>query len=261
MESRGLALVFANAAAAQQEPPAWPTPRPEPVQPEAAPSGLRRVTLEPTPTLDADASRPPAPHRGAGDHGGERHRARGPLRRRDARFRPVVSGPPDGQAEGRDALGDRRHPAGSRAGVGDPGDVGIGREASRGDRGTADPDRGDRRLGTPEGLHDGRPDGASARDRPGQGGARGPPEPLLRNRSEGDPVESEERQEGRPPEEPVHRELVRRPPRRHLRAGSRAAGSGRAPERDADLSATRSRSCSRTPPTSGPPPPAATPGR
>ncbi len=49
--SLAVTVVFANAAVAQQEPPAWPTPRPEPVQPEAAPSGLRRVTLEPTPTL------------------------------------------------------------------------------------------------------------------------------------------------------------------------------------------------------------------
>lgn len=45
-----VALFFANAAAARQEPPAWPTPRPEPVRPEAAAPSLRRVTLEPTAT-------------------------------------------------------------------------------------------------------------------------------------------------------------------------------------------------------------------
>jgi len=45
-----IALLFVAAtAAAQQESPAWPTPRPEPVQTEPAAPGLRRVTLEPTP--------------------------------------------------------------------------------------------------------------------------------------------------------------------------------------------------------------------
>jgi hypothetical protein len=45
-----IAFLFAAAAVAQQDPPAWPTPRPEPVQPVPAAPGLRRVTLEPTPT-------------------------------------------------------------------------------------------------------------------------------------------------------------------------------------------------------------------
>lgn len=44
------ALLPARAGASQQEPPAWPTPRPEPIRPEALAPGLRRVTLEPTPT-------------------------------------------------------------------------------------------------------------------------------------------------------------------------------------------------------------------
>ncbi len=49
----GFAVAFLcgeDAAVSQQEPPAWPTPRPEPVRPEPAAPGLRRVTLEPTPT-------------------------------------------------------------------------------------------------------------------------------------------------------------------------------------------------------------------